>query len=87
MRLLPLYQETITQAKQTGIQLGEKRVIENLLRVHFGELDAQLTQIIDRIVLLSPEEFTPLLLQLSREELITRFQSENQLWEELNTIV
>ncbi len=33
---------------------------------------------IDRIVLLSPEEFTPLLLQLSREELITIFQSENQ---------
>ena len=54
---------------------------------YFGELDAQLTQIIDRILLLSPEEFTPLLLQLSREELITRFQSENQLWEELNTIV
>ena len=45
---------------------------------YFGELDAQLTQIIDRILLLSPEEFTPLLLQLSPEELITRFQSKNQ---------
>ena len=78
MRLLPLYQETIAQAEQTGIQQGEKRVIENLLRVRFGELDAELTQIIDRILLLSPEEFTPLLLQLSREELITRFQSKNQ---------
>ncbi|MBH8565231.1 hypothetical protein I8748_24115 [Nostoc sp. CENA67] len=38
-----------------GIQQGEKRVIENLLRHRFGELDAELNQIIDRILLLPPE--------------------------------
>lgn len=85
MRLAPLYQQDREQAiqegeqrglqtgLQTGIQQGERLVVENLLKVRFGEIDNELQAIIESLLSLPPEEFTPLLLQLSREELIHRF--------------
>ncbi|MEH1819374.1 MAG: hypothetical protein V7L31_09900 [Nostoc sp.] len=81
MRLAPLYQQDREQAiqegeqrgLQTGIQQGERLVVENLLKVRFGEIDNELQVIIEPLLSLPPEEFTPLLLQLSREELIHRF--------------
>jgi hypothetical protein len=69
MRLAPLYAQDIERARREG----ERRVVENLLRVRFGELDEQLSAIIDRLLALPAEEFTPLLVQLSREELLARF--------------
>ena len=54
-------------------QQGERLVVENLLLVRFGALDAELSAIIEPVLALPPEEFTPLLLQLSREELLARF--------------
>ncbi|WP_260441945.1 hypothetical protein [Microcystis aeruginosa] len=50
--------------------------MENLLRVRFGELDPEIQAIISRILQLPPEEFTPLLLQYSKQELLKRFPSE-----------
>ncbi|MEM7714421.1 MAG: hypothetical protein AAF349_12750 [Cyanobacteria bacterium P01_A01_bin.68] len=44
-----------------------------MLRIRFGSLDEELSTIIEPLLSLSTEEFTPLLLQLSREELIERF--------------
>lgn len=73
MRLTPLYQQDREQAKQQGIQQGERLVVENLLKFRFGEIDNELQEIIEPLLTLPPEEFTPLLLQLSREELINRF--------------
>ncbi|AUT02049.1 hypothetical protein CLI64_17580 [Nostoc sp. CENA543] len=77
MRLAPLYQQdreqAIQEGEERGIQQGERLVVENLLKVRFGELDNELQSIIQPLLELNPEEFTPLLLQLSREELITRF--------------
>ncbi|MEH2351295.1 MAG: hypothetical protein V7K55_25475 [Nostoc sp.] len=81
MRLAPLYQQDREQAMQegeqrgleTGIQQGERLVVENLLKFRFGEIDNELQEIIEPLLKLPPEEFTPLLLQLSREELINRF--------------
>ncbi|MEH2372094.1 hypothetical protein [Nostoc sp.] len=74
MRLTPLYQQDREQAKQQGIQQGERLVVENLLKVRFGEINNELQEIIEPLLALPPEEFTPLLLQLSREELINRFR-------------
>jgi flagellar biosynthesis/type III secretory pathway protein FliH len=78
MRLAPLYQQDREQAfkkgEETGIQQGERLVVENLLKVRFGEIDNELQAIIESLLALTPEEFTPLLLQLSREELIARFR-------------
>lgn len=77
MRLEPLYQQDREQAKQEGIQQGERLVVENLLQVRFGSLDKELSAIIEPVLALSPEEFTPLLMQLSREELIARFGGQS----------
>ncbi|TRU24328.1 MAG: flagellar assembly protein H, partial [Microcystis aeruginosa Ma_QC_B_20070730_S2] len=41
----------------------------------FGNLDPDLSVIIDRILLLPVEEFTPLILNSSRTELIAHFSN------------
>ncbi|HEY9850018.1 MAG TPA: hypothetical protein V6D28_11205 [Leptolyngbyaceae cyanobacterium] len=83
MRLQPLLQEKLAQVEQKGIeqgiqrgiQQGERLIVENLLKLRFGELDAELSALIDSILTFPPEEFTPLLVQLSREELVSRFRN------------
>ncbi len=89
MELSTIYLERLKNATEEGIQRGiqrgiqqgkqeskarERRAsIESLLRIRFGTIDEPLSRIIEPIIALSPEEFTPLLLQLSREELLARF--------------
>jgi hypothetical protein len=73
MRLSPLYEQRLEEATQQGIQQGQRVVVENLLRFRFGSLDEQLEAIVEFVLELPPEEFTRLLLQLSREELLARF--------------
>lgn len=70
-------QQGVQQGLQQGVRQGERLVVENLLRVRFGGVDQELAEIIDRVLSLPPEEFTPLLMQLSREELISRFRSNS----------
>jgi hypothetical protein len=76
MALSPIYLQQLEDAKQEGVQQGVRTVIENLLQVRFGSLDRELSTIIEPISRLSPQEFTPLLLQLSREELLNRFRQQ-----------
>ncbi|REJ39783.1 MAG: Rpn family recombination-promoting nuclease/putative transposase [Microcystis flos-aquae TF09] len=66
----------LEQGLERGLQEGERLVVENLLRVRFGELDPEIQAIISRILQLSPEEFTPLLLHCSKQELLKRFPPE-----------
>ncbi|BAY13297.1 hypothetical protein [Calothrix sp. NIES-2098] len=85
MRLSPIYEQKLAESKQEGLQQGlqegiqqgmkaeRRNLIENLLRVRFGSLDGELSRIIEPLSSLSAEEFTPLLLQLSRQELLDRF--------------
>ncbi len=76
-----VYQEALAEGEEQGlerglergIEEGERLVVENLLRVRFGELDPEIQAIISRILQLSPEEFTPLLLHCSKQELLKRF--------------
>jgi len=89
MRLTPLYQQDreqailegeqrgIQQGVQQGVQQGERLVIQNLLQVRFGDVDEELAEIVEPLLALPPEEFTPMLLQLSREELLARFRESN----------
>jgi predicted transposase YdaD len=67
------YQEAVAEGEERGLEQGERLVVENLLRVRFGELEPEIQAIIDPILQLSPAEFTPLLLHCSREELLNRF--------------
>lgn len=77
MRLEPLYQQdreqAIREGEQRGIQQGRRATIEDLLVVRFGELDEELTGIIEPLLALPSGELVPLLLTLSREELLVRF--------------
>ncbi|MCZ8126972.1 MAG: flagellar assembly protein H [Microcystis sp. LE19-114.1B] len=83
MRLSPLYTSRLReeldagrqQGLQQGLQQGERLVVENLLKARFGSLDPDLSVIIDRILLLPVEEFTPLILNSSRTELIAHFSN------------
>jgi len=67
----------IEQGIEQGIERGAERerrnMVETLMVMRFGEIDAQLATIISSLMALSPAEFTPLLMQLSRQELLARF--------------
>ncbi len=78
MTLSPIYLQELADARQEGRQEIQRSVIENLLKVRFGSLDDKLNVIIEPLLQLSPEEFTPLLIQLSREELLNRFRNNQQ---------
>ncbi|MFB2892839.1 hypothetical protein ACE1CI_07835 [Aerosakkonemataceae cyanobacterium BLCC-F50] len=77
MELSPLVlqweEEALRRGEQRGIIIERRANIENLLRFRFGLIDEQLLGIIEPLLELAPEEFTILLLQLSREELLARF--------------
>ncbi|MDJ1183041.1 hypothetical protein [Roseofilum casamattae] len=72
-------QQGLQQGNEEGRQAGEQqatlRLINNLLRTRFGEVDEELAAIVDTIASLPSEEFVPPLVQLSREELLVRFGS------------
>ncbi|GFZ90679.1 hypothetical protein [Okeania sp. KiyG1] len=72
-RLSPRLLEQLEAAKR----MERTAAIESVLKFRFNSLDDELREIIQPMLSLSPEEFTPLLLQLSREELLARFNSEN----------
>ncbi|MBW4617190.1 MAG: hypothetical protein KME21_28945 [Desmonostoc vinosum HA7617-LM4] len=69
MNLTQAYEEARAQA----VQEGQRQVVENLLRFRFGSVDEELSGVVNSLLQLSAEEFTPLCLQLSREELLARF--------------
>jgi hypothetical protein len=81
MNLSPAYlrwrEETFLEGRQEGLQEGlqeERRsMIENFLRVRFGEVDEQLSQIIESMLGLPTAELTVMLLNFSRSELLERF--------------
>ena len=73
MRLSPLYTQKLEEATRRGELEGQKKLVENLLKIRFGSLDEELSAIVEPLLSLPTEEFTPLLLQLSRDELIERF--------------
>ena len=73
MKLSPIYLERLAQKEQQGVNQGERMMIESILINRFGTLDSELEAIIPQLLQLTPMEITPLLLNLSRSELISRF--------------
>jgi hypothetical protein len=69
----PLFIEYTERLRNQGIEAERQAVVESILVTRFGELDAELTGIVPSIVKLPPAEFTPLLINLDRAELIKRF--------------
>ena len=68
-----VYQEALQEGRQEGRQEGQQELIENLLKARFGSLDEALSRVVTALLEMPAAEFTPLLLQWSREELIDRF--------------
>ncbi|MEH2044250.1 hypothetical protein [Nostoc sp.] len=58
---------------QEGVQEGQRQVVKNLLRVRFGSLNDELERVIEPLLQLPPPEYSRLLLELSRDELLRRF--------------
>ncbi|TWH44138.1 hypothetical protein [Dulcicalothrix desertica] len=84
MQLSPIYERDLAEATERGLQQGVQQgqciVVENLLTARFGSLDPELMAIVQPIVDLPASEYSNLLLQLanlSREELLARFNSGN----------
>ncbi|MFB2935899.1 hypothetical protein ACE1B6_11655 [Aerosakkonemataceae cyanobacterium BLCC-F154] len=79
--LLQWREEALHEGEERGLQQGLERgarterriIIESFLRARFGDLDKELSGIIQPLLELPTEEFAVLLLQLSREELLARF--------------
>jgi len=75
-------EEFLQQGLQQGTEIGEKqatlRLINNLLRTRFGEVDQELAAMVETIASFPSEEFVPPLLQLDRSELLARFQIEEK---------
>ena len=63
----------VTSIERLIKEEGQREIIENILKVRFGALDEQLASIVAPLLTLSPEEYTRLLLELSREDLLIRF--------------
>jgi len=78
MELSPLYLNRLQTVKEEGIQQGQRLLVENLLQVKFGAVDAELAQIIEALIEVPPLEQAQLILQLSREQLLARFDREGQ---------
>lgn len=76
MNLTQAYEEARAAAVLEGVEQGQRQVVESVLRVRFGEVDEELSRVVDSLLQLPPEEFASVLLQLSnlsREELLARF--------------
>lgn len=67
--------EAYHKARAEAVQEGQRVVLENLLKVRFGNLDDELSRIIDNLLNFLPEEYTRFCLQLSREELLAKFKN------------
>ena len=63
----------VTSIERLAKEEGQREIIENILKVRFSSLDEQVTSIINSLLALSPEKYTRLLLELSLEDLLTRF--------------
>lgn len=81
MALSQTYLEWEKETERRGLERGLERGllqerqsnIMNLMRFRFGSIDATLEALIPQMMELSSEEYTRLLLQLSKEELIQHF--------------
>ncbi|BBD63445.1 hypothetical protein NIES2109_62950 (plasmid) [Nostoc sp. HK-01] len=68
------YIAMVTSWERVGAEKERRETLEALLKVRFGNLDADLEAIIPQLMQLSREESLSLLLQADREELLSRFK-------------
>jgi hypothetical protein len=67
-------EEGIEEGVEQGLQQERRAAIESLIQLQFGKIDQNLSAIIPDLMKLNSAEYTRLLLQLSKAELIQYFQ-------------
>ncbi|EDX71444.1 hypothetical protein MC7420_10 [Coleofasciculus chthonoplastes PCC 7420] len=75
MNLSPAYFKWREEVVLEGRREGQRQMVENLLLEKFGEINEELARIIEPLMQLNTRERSQAILQLSREELLTRFRS------------
>ncbi|OQY44449.1 MAG: hypothetical protein B6247_30230 [Candidatus Parabeggiatoa sp. nov. 2] len=73
MILSPAYEKSRNQAMLQGRLETQRVFVKSWLQSRFGEIDKALSQVVESLVQLPPEESTRLLPKLFREELLARF--------------
>jgi hypothetical protein len=67
--------ELTTSWMERGIEQERRSAISGLLELRYGSIDEQLAAILPNLMTLTSIEYTPLILQLSQQELIEHFRS------------
>ena len=75
MELSPLYKQRLENDYQRGFQQGKRLIIESIFRFRFGQLDEELSVVIEALLDIPVEEVPPFVIQFSREDLIARFRN------------
>ena len=65
----------LEQGLTQGLEQERRSNISTLLEMRYGAIDDQLSAILPSLMALTSIEYTPLILQLSRPEIIERFRS------------
>jgi hypothetical protein len=60
---------------EQGLEQERRSAISGLLELRYGSIDEQLAAILPNLMTLTSIEYTPLILQLSQQELIEHFRS------------
>ncbi|MCU0569069.1 MAG: flagellar assembly protein H [Oculatellaceae cyanobacterium Prado106] len=77
MALSQAYLEWERKTEQRVTQQMKREAVEALLKARYGELDEQIESIVPQIIALPTEEYTRLILQASREDLLQQFSGMN----------
>jgi hypothetical protein len=70
-----VYMKMMTSWEREGALAERQKTISEILRLRFGNLDAEVEAIIPQLMQLSTEEYLALLMQTDRSELLSRFRS------------
>jgi flagellar biosynthesis/type III secretory pathway protein FliH len=65
----------LTQGLEQGLEQERRSNISTLLEMRYEAIDDQLSAILPSLMALTSAEYTPLILQLSRQELIEHFRA------------
>ncbi len=78
MKLSDAYLRQREEWKQEGLQEGRRSLLKMMIIVRFGLLDEQAEKIRDRLLQLPLQEAISLIMQLTPEELLSRFGGEEE---------
>jgi hypothetical protein len=68
-------EQGIEQGLEQGLEQERRSAISGLLELRYGAIDDQLTAILPRLMTLTSIEYTPLIFQFSKQELIEHLES------------